>query len=46
MVGRDLVRETGQPGSIPDGTAGDFDCPNLQRLFVNSDVNLVPNTSL
>ena len=31
MVGRDLVQEIGQHGSIPDVTAGDLDRPNLQR---------------
>ena len=31
LVGRDLVQEIGQHGSIPDVTAGDLDRPNLQR---------------
>ena len=31
LVGRDLVQEIGQHGSIPNVTAGDLDRPNLQR---------------
>ena len=46
LVGRDLVQEIGQHGSISDVTAGDLDRPNLQRLFINSAVDLTPNTSL
>ena len=46
LVGLDLVQEIGQQGSISEVTASDLDSPNLQRLFVNSDVNLTPNKSL
>jgi hypothetical protein len=44
LIGRDLVLKIWQHGSVPDVAAGDFSCPNFQCFFVNSDVNLTPNT--
>lgn len=45
LIGRDLVQEFGQHGSISDVVAGDLDRPNFQCFFVNSNVYLTPNTS-
>ena len=40
LVRRGLVQENRQHRSVPGVTSSVLDCPNLQRLFVNSDVNV------
>ncbi len=45
LIGRDLVQKFWQHGRIPDVTAGDFDCPNLQRFFINSYMYLAPDAA-
>ncbi|GAA5063992.1 hypothetical protein GCM10023209_00090 [Roseibacterium beibuensis] len=39
----DLVKKLGQHGRIPDVAAGDFYGADLQRLFVDADVDLAPD---
>ena len=35
----------GQPGRIVHAVSGDFDGPDYQRLFVDADVNIAPDTA-
>ena len=44
-TGGDLVKELGQHGRVADVTPGDLDGPDLQRLFVDTDVDLAPQTA-
>lgn len=41
-VGRDLVQQLRQHRSITDVASGDLDGSDLQRLFVDADVDLAP----
>ncbi|SNS22773.1 Transposase DDE domain-containing protein [Antarctobacter heliothermus] len=41
-VGGDLVEQLGQHGRVPDVASGDLDGSDLQRLFVDADVDLAP----
>ena len=40
LVGRDLCQQLRQHGRVPNGVAGDFDGPYLQRLRIDPEVNL------
>lgn len=42
---RDLRQQAGHYGRVTDATLGDLDRANLQRRFINREVNLAPNTS-
>ena len=46
LIGRDLVQEFRQYGSISNVTAGDFDCPHFQRFFVDAYMYLKPHAAL
>ena len=41
-VGRDLGEQFGQHGRVTDVAPGDLDGADLQRLFVDADVDLAP----
>lgn len=45
MLGWDLVEQFGQHGGVAHFIAGDFNRSNLQRLLVDPDVDLAPNTA-
>ena len=39
LIGGDLGQQFGQHGGIPDVAAGDLDRPDLQRLFVDPEMD-------
>src|SRR6056297_2303711 len=44
-ISGDLVEKLGQHGRVTDVAAGDFDGSDLQRLFIDADVDLAPQTA-
>lgn len=38
----DFCQSLGQHGGVPNGVAGDFDGPYLQRLRIDPEVHLAP----
>ncbi|BAQ68882.1 regulator [Rhodovulum sulfidophilum] len=44
-ISGDPVKELGQHGRAPDFASGDLDGSDLQRLFVDADVDLAPWTT-
>ena len=45
LIGGDLGQQFGQHGGIPDVAAGDLDRPDLQRLFVDPEMDLAPDAA-
>ena len=45
MIGGDLRHPFGQLRGIPDVAAGDLDRPDLQRLFVDPEMDLAPDAA-
>ncbi len=41
-VGRDLAEQFGQHWRVTDVASGDLDGSDLQRLFIDTDVDLAP----
>ncbi|SEL92222.1 hypothetical protein SAMN05444413_12230 [Roseivivax marinus] len=41
-ISGDLVKEFGQHGRVTDVTSGVLDGADLQRLFIDADVDLAP----
>ena len=44
-IRRYLVKEFGQHGRVTDVAPGNLDGPDLQRLFIDADVDLAPQTA-
>jgi hypothetical protein len=45
LIGGDLGQQFRQHAGIPDVATGDLDRPDLERLFVDPEVDLAPDTA-
>jgi len=46
LIGRDLVEQLGQNGRVTHIAGGELGCSDFQRLLVDPDVELAPDTPL